>query len=77
MVSTFSGERPLSDPEGPLEQAFIDEFLRARGHDSTTLERLDEDSRTHLLQEASSYAAGRLAEFESRARFVHHLHGEA
>lgn len=77
MTSTYSGERPLSDPEGPLEMTFIDEFLRARGHDSTTLERLDEDTRMHLLQEASIYAAGRLAEVESRARFVHHMHGEA
>ena len=66
---------PSQDPEAQLEQALIDEFLRLRGHDATSVERLPADERLRLLQGASAYAAGKLAEIEARARYVHELHG--
>lgn len=68
-------EYPLQDPEAKLEQALIDEFLRMRGHDMRSVETLPADERMRLLQGASAYAASKLAEIESRARFVHELHG--
>ena len=71
-----SNPSPSEDPEARLERALIDEFLQTRGHDSVSVERLPEGERTRLLQDASTYAAGRLAEMEARARFVHELHGD-
>lgn len=68
--------RPLQDPEGQLERALIDEFLRARGYDSASLDTLPVDERTRLLQEASVFAGARLTEIEARARYVHELHGK-
>jgi hypothetical protein len=68
--------RPMQDPEGQMEQVLIDGFLLARGLDSQLLQALPEADRRHLLQEASIYAAGKLAEIEARARFVHDLHGD-
>lgn len=67
---------PLEDPESLLERAFIEEFLRARGHDPHGLDTLPEDQRMHLLQAASVYAAGKLAEVEARAHFVREIHSE-
>ena len=64
------------DPESLLEQAFIDEFLWARGHDPSRLEALPGEERMHLLQGASVYAAGKLAEVEARAHFVREIHSE-
>ena len=66
----------MQDPEGPLEQALIAEFLRMHGHNSRSVERLPEPERRRLLQDASTYAAAKLAEVESRARFVHEMHGD-
>lgn len=68
--------RAMQDPEGQIEQFLIDEFLRARGLDAPALQVLSEGDRRHLLQEASTHAAGKLAEIEARARFVHDLHGD-
>ena len=75
MSTTESSPRPLQDPEGQLERALIDEFLRTRGHDSRSVETLPDDERKRLLQDASVHAAGKLTEIEARARFVHELHG--
>jgi hypothetical protein len=66
---------PLKDPKAPLEEALIDEFLRAGGYDWRALDRLPDVERTRLFQHAAAYAALRLAEVEARARFVHELHG--
>jgi hypothetical protein len=70
------GVRPLEDPEGQLELAFIDEYLRLHGHDSKTVRALPEAQVLVLLEAASVYAAGKLAEFESRAHYVHEIHGK-
>ena len=76
MSANKSNSSPSEDPEARLERALIDEFLRTRGHDSVSVERLPERERTPLLQDASTYAAGKLAEMEARARLVHELHGD-
>jgi hypothetical protein len=61
-------------PEAALEQAFIDAFLRTHGHDAKSVERLPEDERRRLLEDASVYAGLRLSEVEARAHFVQELH---
>jgi hypothetical protein len=63
------------DPQGQLERAFIDEFLRLRGHDRVSLKSLPEQQVNLLMKQASVYASGKLSEVESRAHFVHEIHG--
>ena len=74
MTPKEPGDRPLEDPEGQLESALIEEFLRARGLDSVALHALPQDAAKRVLTEASVYAATKLAEVESRAHFVHEIH---
>jgi hypothetical protein len=63
------------DPQGQLERAFIDEFLRLRGYDRVSLKLLPEQEVMLLMKQASVYASGKLTEVESRAHFVHEIHG--
>ena len=74
MTPNERGDRPLEDPEGPLESALIEEFLRARGLDSVALRTLPQDTAKRVLTEASVYATTKLAEIESRAHFVREIH---
>jgi hypothetical protein len=68
--------RAMEDPAGQLEKALIEEFLRARGLESSALHALPEHDAKRVLIEASVYAATKLAEVEARAHFVHEIHGE-
>jgi hypothetical protein len=67
---------PVQDHEAKLERALIEEYLREHGHTLQDLESLAEDARRQLLQDASMYAAGRLAEIEARAHYVKEIHQE-
>jgi len=75
MADTPFVGQPRENPEGQLEQTLIREFLHARGYDMRALEALPEEDRKRLLTEASTYAAGKLAEVEARAHFVQDVHG--
>jgi hypothetical protein len=66
---------PLEEPQAALERAFIDEYLKARGHELRALRMLPDDLVHELLREAVQYAAARLAELEARAHYVNELHG--
>jgi hypothetical protein len=66
---------PLDEPQAALERAFIDEYLRSHGHDIRALYRLPADMIQCILREAALYAAGRLAELEACAHYVHEIHG--
>ena len=76
MTDKRMGIHPMEDPEAQLERAFIDEYLRLHGHDPATVRSLPETEVITLLEAASIYAAGKLAEFESRAHYVHDIHGK-
>ena len=76
MTTDESGARAMQDPEGQLESALIEAFLRARGLDSGAVRALPEDQAKHVFTEASAYAGAKLAEVEARAHFVHKIHGE-
>jgi hypothetical protein len=67
--------RPMQDQTAILEQSFIDDFIRMRGHDAASLRALPPAERGALLKEASTYAAAKLSEVESRAHYVHDIHG--
>lgn len=68
-------EFPIEDPKAQLERAFIDEFLRERGCDLSTVNRRPPEERKALMTDASQYAATKLAEIDARAAYVHELHG--
>jgi hypothetical protein len=67
---------PVHDPEETLERALIQEFLHMLGFDLATVDALPELQRRYLLQNASIYAAGKLAEIESRGRFLAKVQGK-
>ena len=77
MSSPPSDAAPLYDRFAQLERAFIDEFLRLQGHDHATLNKLPDLQRHAMLAAASTYAATKLAEIESRAHYIHDIHGTA
>jgi hypothetical protein len=68
---------PLLDPEARLEEALVAEYLRSRGHDSSSIASLPEPERQQLLHDPCQYAAAKLTEVEACAHFVHELHGES
>jgi hypothetical protein len=65
---------PVDDHEAKLELALIEEYLREHGHDLKELPGLAREVRERLLQDASVYAAGKLAEIEARAHYIEDLH---
>jgi hypothetical protein len=70
------GVQPMADPQAQLERAFIDEYIRLHGHDPDAIRLLPQAEVMTLLEAASIYAAGKLAEFESRAHYVHNIHSK-
>jgi hypothetical protein len=76
MTEKSTDVQPMEDPEAQLERAFIDEYLRLHGHDPADVRLLSEVEVVALLEAASTYAAGKLAEFDSRSRYVHSIHGK-
>ena len=77
MGSEPSDPVPLSDRFAQLERAFIGEFLRLQGYDHVTVNTLPDAERHAMLTSASTYAATKLAEVESRAHYIHDIHGTA
>ena len=65
----------LEEPQAQLERALIDDFLRLRGHDPDLLRARGDAEAKVLLTEAATYAATKLTEVESRAHYVHEIHG--
>jgi hypothetical protein len=72
-MSADRAESP-GDPLAQLERAFIEEYLQGRGHHLNGLRELPTEQATALMKEASTYASGRLTEFETRAHLVSDLH---
>ena len=66
---------PLEEPLAKLELALIDEFLRKHGHDAVALRSRADAASKAALRDAAIYAAMRLTEVESRAHYVHEIHG--
>lgn len=65
----------LEDPELKMEMMFIDEFLRKRGYPSMKdLCNLPEEQAKKMMIEACNYASGKLAEVESKNRFLKSIH---
>jgi hypothetical protein len=67
-------EVPCEDPEGKLERALMEEYLRSKKHSFNDLSTLPETERRRLLEAAALYADKRLAEVGARAHYVENLH---
>jgi hypothetical protein len=66
---------PLEERQAKLERALIDEYLIAAGERPDDVRRRADPAALDLLKAAAIYAAGRLTEVESRAHYVHDIHG--
>jgi hypothetical protein len=75
MAADRSDSVPLEEPRARLELALIDEFLTALGYERNTLRFRTDPAARDLLKQATIYAASKLAEVESRARYLHDIHG--
>lgn len=65
---------PVKSPDAGLERVFIDEFLEARGHTQRSVLELPPAEAESLLRAAAEHASLRLAEIESRARYIDEIH---
>jgi hypothetical protein len=68
---------PSEERKGALERHFIEQYLREKGHTLQSILALAEEESERLLAAASKYASGRLAEMETRARFVRVIRGDS
>ena len=56
-----------------LEKSLISEYLKRKGYTKESLNKLPEDEAYRIIVEASTYASGKLAEIENRARYTQNL----
>src|SRR5260221_557736 len=66
----------VSTISATVELALIEQFIRGRGVDPAKLHELPHDERVQLQKEAAAHTALKLAEMESRAHYVHEIHGD-
>ena len=74
MASDPTDTPNVGDPFARLEQRLISDYLTALGHDPEALRARGDGEARRLLTQASTYAATRLTEVESRAHYVHDIH---
>ena len=70
-------EVALADPQARLERALIEQYLQERGCSLSTMHAKSAGEQRALLSQASLYAAGRLAEIDARAAYIHEIHDAA
>ena len=70
-------ETSIADPQAQLERTLIDQYLQERGCSLQTLKSKPAEESRALLTQASQYAAGRLAEIDARAAYIHEIHDTA
>jgi hypothetical protein len=74
-MASFPTDTPsVGDPFARLEAGLINDYLVALGHDPQALRARTDTEARHLLTQASTYAATRLTEVESRAHYLHDMH---
>jgi hypothetical protein len=57
-----------------LERTYIREYLAGKGYQLQDLRKLPREMARQLMSEACTYASGKLAEIESRAKFREEIH---
>lgn len=74
---SFDVERCSDElPESALERSLIQDYLREKGYSLDDLHKLPPEQAKALRREACQYAALKLAEVESRAKFQREIHSE-
>jgi hypothetical protein len=59
-----------------LEKSLINEYLKRKGYTKESLNKLPEDEAHRIMSEASTYASGKLAEIDNRARYTQNLQAD-
>lgn len=65
----------MEDPEAKLATAYIEEYLHSHGQTMESICTLPKEQAKRLMIEASTYAAMKLAEVDTKARAIQELHG--
>lgn len=65
----------MEDPEAKLATAYIEEYLHNHGYTLETICNLPKEQAKQLMIEASTYAAVKLAEVDTKARAIKEIHG--
>lgn len=60
---------PQEEGHAQLERYLINEYLEDKGHTMKSVKSLPEDEARRLMNSASTYASGKLAEIEDKSRF--------
>ena len=65
----------IDSPDSELARAYVEEYLRRRGHTMKTICKLPEGEAKRLWIEVSMYVAGKLAEVSTRSHFMRDIGG--
>ena len=63
-------------PQSSLERQYIIDYLAVRGYSLKDLKILPKEKADELMTVACRYASLKLAEIESRSKFLHKIHYE-
>jgi hypothetical protein len=69
------GGTPSMGAKASLERVYFQVYLQSKGLTEESLKALTEQDANKIRREAFLYASMKLAEEESRARFVQDIHG--
>ncbi len=63
-----------TDPNRPLEEACVEEYLRTHGYTRASVSRMPAEAARLIMIEANRTAVERLTEIECRAHWVRGVH---
>jgi hypothetical protein len=66
----FTPNDVMQDPSAELEQYFIGQYLKSKGHTPESARLLPPEAFKRLMTEASTYASTKIAEVEDTAEMV-------
>jgi hypothetical protein len=69
-VLANNGQKILEDIHPFLENILIQTYLKGKGYTMEELKSLPEEEAKRFMKEASTYASGKLAEVEVKARLM-------
>ncbi len=69
--STIDDEECMSEgPQSALERQLVEDYLNSKGFTRQDLHNLPEEQARQLMKEACNYASLKLAELESKSKFL-------
>jgi len=66
----FTANDAMQDPSAELEQYFVLEYLKGKGHTMESARLLTPEAFKRLMTEASTYASTKIAEVQDTAEMV-------